>query len=443
MNRKAGLLMNKVVLVSSLTIVSVPLTLLSWALPAYGQPSFENAPINYHTAPARDPVAQLQQQIDQGTVRLDFDEEHGYLKSVLQKLNVSPASQMLVFSKTSFQRQYISPRTPRAVYFNDNVYVGWVQGGDVMEMSAVDPELGAVFYTLRQRAAEKPRFIRDRGDCLSCHASSRTHNVPGHLVRSVFSSPSGLPHFGAGTFRTTHASPLKERWGGWYVTGTHGAQRHMGNVVARNDDQPEKLDLETGANLVDLQQRIDASPYLNGHSDIVALMVLEHQADMHNLITRAHFDARFALRDAKIMNKLLDEPDDYISPSTERRLRSAAEKVVRYMLFVDETVLTDPIKGTSQFTDYFVSLGPKDSKGRSLRDLDLRTRLFRFPCSYLIHSEAFAALPFPLKQRIYDRLWQVVLGEDASEEFAHLSADDRQAIREILTETVPELSERS
>ena len=321
----------------------------------WAQAAFESDPINYHTAPVRDPVARLQQRIDAGEVTLRFESPHGYLKSVLDALQVSPVSQMLVFSKTSLQIQRISPQTPRALYFNDDVYVGWVPHGDVMEASAVDPQQGTVFYTLAQDGGGKPRFVRDRGDCLSCHASSRTSDVPGLLVRSVFTAPSGQPHFGAGSFVTTHASPLKERWGGWYVTGTHGAQRHMGNVLAEDKEHPEQLDREAGANVTDLRSKFDTAAYLTAHSDIVALSVLEHQAELHNLITRTNYDARLAIRDAAIMNKMLGQPEQGLTASTQRRIEHAVEKLLKCLLFAEEARLTDPLRGTSGFAERFVT----------------------------------------------------------------------------------------
>jgi hypothetical protein len=407
--------------------------------PARAQTSFEAEPINYYTAPVDDPVTRLQKQIDDGQVRLDWDAQHGYLPSVLKALGILPESQMLVFSKTSLQQERISPSRPRALYFNDDAYVGWVRYGPVLEISAVDSRQGAMFYTLAQRVAEQPRFVRDRGDCLSCHASSRTWDVPGHIVRSVYTAPDGHPHFGAGTFRTDHSSPFSERWGGWYVTGTHGAQRHMGNVVAADADRPERLDREAGANVTDLTSIVDTGPYLTGHSDLVALMVLEHQADMHNLITRANYDARRALRDGRIMNQMLDEPEDHISESTRRRIENAGQRLLKYLLFVDEATLSDPVCGTSGFAERFSEIGPRDKQGRSLRDFDLQRRLFRYPCSYLIYSEAFDALPDLLREHVVRQLWEILTQRNTSETYQHLSPADRQAILEILRETKPDL----
>lgn len=416
-------------------IVSIAAILVVTSCAPVAVAQYEDVRREYSSAEKSDPVAKLQKQIDEGKVKLEFDDEHGYLESTLKALGVSDSTQMLVFSQTSFQRRRISPRTPRAVYFNDDVYVGWVQNGDVLELSAVDPQYGAVFYTLDQAKSEKPVFVRDRGNCLTCHDSSRTQNVPGHLVRSVYPSPSGMPHFGAGTFRTNHGSPLKERWGGWYVTGSHGDQRHMGNSFVVRQEDAEEMDLDAGANLTDLSGKFDTSRYLTPDSDIVALMVLEHQADMHNYITQANYYARQAIQHAATMNKLMDKPADYVSDSTKRRFEYAGDKLLKYMLFVGETELTDSVQGTSDFAKYFAAQGPRDSKGRSLRDFDLQRRLFKYPCSYLIYSKPFDTLPEPLKAHVYQRLWDILNNRETSEEFAHLDSADRQAIREILTDT--------
>ena len=236
---------------------------------AQGQLEFEREPINYSKATTTDHVSRLQGRLERGEVELSYDTDQGYLRSLLEHLDISISSQMLVFSKTSFQPRRISPRRPRAIYFSDDVFVGWVQDGDVIEVSAADPQLGAVFYTLKQEPTEAPRIVRDRGQCLVCHASSRTAGVPGHLVRSVYTNLSGHPNFGSGTFTTDYRSPFKERWGGWYVTGTHGTQQHMGNVIAPDQEQPEKMDEESGANVTDLSSLVNTAPYLASHSDIV------------------------------------------------------------------------------------------------------------------------------------------------------------------------------
>ena len=396
-------------------------------------------PINYSSGPADDPVSRLQQRIDDGQAKLTYDKRLGYLPSVLEQLGISASSQTLVFSKTSFQQRRISPQRPRALYYNENAYVGWVQGGDMVEISAVDPQKGAVFYTISQRNPQQARFVRHTHECLQCHTSSLTQGVPGHLVRSVFPDAKGYPVLGAGTFRTDHTSPLAERWGGWYVTGRHGGQHHMGNVLLEDEDNPESLPRDVGANVVDLASFCNTSSYLSAHSDIVALMVLEHQTKMHNLITAANYATRQAKFHSRIMNNMLERPADELSESAIRRIQGACERLVRYMLFVDEASLTDPISGTSGFAEEFAAKGPFDDQGRSLRTFDLQGRLFRYPCSYLVYSEAFDALPVVAKQHVYQRLHEILTGSDQSQEFDHLSKDDRRDIFGVLIETKPEL----
>jgi hypothetical protein len=360
---------------------------------------------------------------------------------VLEQLKVPISSQVLVFSKTSFQRSRIAPESPRALYFNDDVYVGFVQGGEVLEFSAVDPELGGTFYLLEQAKTPAPVILRQTHDCLQCHASGKTQDVPGHLVRSVYPEETGQPAFNAGTFNTSHESPMQERWGGWYVTGTHGKQTHMGNVLVSDRAHPEQLDTKAGANVTDLSGKFDTSAYLTSKSDIVALMVLEHQVKMHNLITLANYQAKIAIHYARAINKALGEPENTISESTARRFQGPAEELVKYMLFVDEAELNDPVRGITSFTSDFSARGPRDREGRSLRDFDLNKRLFTYPCSYLIYSKSFDALPGPVRDHVYRRLWEVLTGQDQSPTYARRTAAERKAILEILRETKTGLPE--
>jgi hypothetical protein len=410
-----------------------------WSSVASAQVDFEQPPIDYLKAQPDDPVSKLQVRIDAGDVQLHHAGQAGYLRSVLEALSVPVSSQTLVFSKTSFQLRRISPRTPRAVYFGDDVYVGWVRGGDVMEFSTVDPKLGANFYTLSQEETARPQFRRHTHECLQCHGSSLTRGVPGHLVRSVYAGRDGHPILSARTFLTDQSSPLNQRWGGWYVTGRHGAQRHLGNLIVGPSDTPEDVKTDKGANVVSLSKYCDTSVYLSGHSDIVALMVLEHQSSMHNLITKANFVARIALRDQQVINEMLERPEDYRSESTNRRIQSVVESVLQHLLFADEIVLTDTISGTSDFAREFATSGAHDSNGRSLRQFDLQRRLFKYPCSYLIYSEAFDELPEFVKDKVYRRLWDVLTDKDTTNTFRHLSCDDRKAILEILRDTKPGL----
>jgi hypothetical protein len=268
-----------------------------------------------------------------------------------------------------------------------------------------------------------------------CHGSSQNQGLPGHLVRSLYVDRCGSPVLSMGSHRTDHTSPVEQRWGGWYVTGKSGKQTHLGNLIVSGNLQPEQIENKEGVNVTDLGKRFRTANYLSPHSDIVALMVLEHQAEMHNRITRANLLTRIALHDEAELNKALGRPANTRSESTLSRIRSAGEPVVRYMLFCEEAKLTDKIEGTSSFAREFVQKGTRDPLGRSLRDLDLRQRLFRYPCSYLIYGAAFDALPGAVKDHVLRRLWEVLSGKDQNKDFAHLSAADRKAILEMLRKT--------
>jgi hypothetical protein len=405
---------------------------------ARGQ-DIERDPIHYSAAEPSNAVAELQKRLEAGTARLEYEPEHGYLRSLLKLLEIPESSQVLVFSKTSLQRERISPKTPRAIYFKDDVMVGFCLRGRVIEISAADDSLGTVFYTLDQAREERPAPVRQTESCLICHSSSSNQGMPGHLVRSLFVDRQGNPQLASGSFRTDHSSPLAERWGGWYVTGTSGRQMHLGNMIARGVRRPEAEDNTEGVNVVDLKDRLTVSLYPTPHSDIVALMVLEHQVGMLNRLARAGLETRMALHYQHELNKALGQPLDEPSESARSRIKSVGEAALKYLLFGDEVKLTDPIVGTSSFASDFAARGPRDSKGRSLRDLDLKTRLFRYPCSYLIDSRAFESLPKDVKDYIYQGLWDILTGKRQKKDDPQLSADDRKAILEILRETKPGL----
>ena len=400
---------------------------------------FEREPINYVTAVTDNPVSRLEARLEKGMTHLEHEDRRGYLKSLLKELEVPISSQTLVFSKTSLQRNRIAPRTPRAIYFNDEMYVGFCQHGEVLELSAVDPSLGAVFYTLSQEATETPKPIRQNDNCLLCHGSSNTRGVPGHLVRSVYVDAGGLPVLSMGTQRVDHSRPIEKRWGGWYVTGTHGNQLHLGNLVITSTRQAEPVDNSAGQNVTELDSRFKTSAYLSPHSDLVALMVLEHQAEAHNLLTRASFQTREALHAEAGLNRDLKEPREHRWDSTTTRIKHASEALVKYLLFSGEAPITSKLQGTTTFSVEFSQRGPRDSKGRSLREFDLERRLFKYPCSYLIYSRSFDAIPAEARGIVFRRMWEVLSGVDRSREFAHLSDEDRTAILEILRETKPGL----
>jgi hypothetical protein len=383
---------------------------------------FDHPAIDYMNAPVDDPIVQLQKRVNSGEVKLQYEDNgFGYLRSVLATLKILPDSQMLVFSKTSFQHDRISPETPRSLFFRDDVAVGFVQHGDVLEFAALDPKQGAQFYTLDNAPSAKPIFATNGLTCVQCHDTTPTLGVPGLMVRSVITDSAGEPIAKAPSFITDHTSNISNRWGGWYVTGSTGETEHLGNAVAESQATPSKLDRHPP--MADLKGVIDTSHYLQPTSDVVALMTLEHQSRMWDLITRVGWDARIAAADHKPFN------DEEI------------EDLLRYMLFTKEAKLWSPVSGTSGFTEDFQKLGPRDEQGRSLRDFDLKTRMFKYPLSYMIYSKAFDALPAPVLDRFYHRLHEILTGQDTSASYAKLSPQDRKNILEILLATKKGLPE--
>lgn len=386
------------------------------------QVPYDDEVIKYTGEPSNDPVAQLAKKIESGEVKLPWDEKFGYLPGLLDLLHVPKSSQTLVFSKTSVQRSEITPSNPRSLFFNDDVYLGYIPGAPVMEVSAVDPKLGGVFYSLEQEKVRKPKFTRE-SDCLRCHSGPRSLGVPGHLMRSIGTDLTGELDALTEIEGIDHCTPLADRWAGWYVTGQLGGQTHRGNLVgpeafARHAQDPSYL-----ASLNDLSCFFDPSKYLMPGSDVVALMVLEHQAHMHNYITRLNYEARIMLSMYGHIRYLKHQEDAFL----------------RCLLFTEEAPLTAAISGNPEFTRAFAAPGPRDHLGRSLRDFDLQTRIFLHPCSFLIYTASFDSLPAPIHDHLLERLYAILTGADEDPQFARRTPEERQAILEILRETKPGL----
>jgi hypothetical protein len=399
----------------------------------------ERPPIRYSKTALDNPISQLHDRLKAKIPEWEHDRDFGYLLPVLKELDIPKSSQCLVYSKTSFQRDRITPKTPRAIYFNDEVYVGFCLRGDVLEFSVADPNVGTAFFTLSQDPEERPRFIRQTDNCLACHSGTMTRNMPGHIVRSVYSDPQGQPILSAGTHRTDPTSPFEQRFGGWYVSGTHGKQSHRGNLTFPAKMDPETADLSAGQNLSDLSRQFTAGLYPTPHSDLVALMVLVHQVDVHNRMAYAALETKSALYYQEETRKALGEPEGTKYESVARRIESAASDLLDGLLFVNEYPLKEPIAGTSGFREEFEQRGPADGQGRSLRQFDLKTRLFRYPCSYLILSRTFDQLPREIKNSVVTKLDAILNGKNADPKYAHLGPKERQAIREILLAAKPNL----
>ena len=380
--------------------------------------------VAYRLASRTDAVALLDAKLRAGTATLTFDGPSGYLRSLLAALDVPVESQMVVFSKTSLQAPLINPSSPRTIFFNDSVAVAWMRGGFI-EIAAQDPVYGTAFYVLPQLPATPPSFVANNG-CLGCHYSATAEGVPGLLLRSIPTAADGatLPWLGNATM--DHRTPAAERWGGWYVTGRHGSQPHLGNLTLPDRRAQELPAWSPSRTLTTLAGRFDSSGYLSEHSDIVALLVFQHQARVMNLVTRVGWLARLASADAP-------------PPGVETRLAPAVNELVDYMLFVGEAPIENVV-GTSGFTERFSRQGPRDSKGRSLRDLELTQRLMRYPLSYMVYSAAFDGMPENARDLVYRRMKRILSGEERAPRYAHL-ASSRDAILEIVRETKKGLPE--
>jgi hypothetical protein len=391
--------------------------------------SSDDPGIKYATAPLNNPVVDLNRKLQDGSLRLPFEGRSGYLRAALEALQLPIDSQLLVFSRASLQGKRINEQNPRAVFFNDRVALGWVRDGEILEIAAHDQTEGIVFYTLDQRpdVSDGPLQFKRAFQCLGCHVAGDTLGVPGLLMFSTTRPEppvrSGVPHL------IDQNEALARRFGGWFVTGRTGTDAHMGNDVAALDGRSKR-------DLVSTEGLFEADGYRAFSSDIAAHLVFAHQSRMTNLLTRAGWEARAA--DPSL------HPPFAAAPGEEERIvtmmSGVANDVVDYLLFVDESKLPAAVHSGSGFAERFSASGPRDKKGRSLHELDLTRRVMKYPCSYLIYSPAFDALPPRAKNPIYRRMWEILSGREREPRYrTALSLEDRQAIVEILRDTKKDL----
>ena len=382
--------------------------------------------IEYGTSDLQDIVSRLQGRIIAKEATLSFSTDRGYLDSVLQELNISSTSQILVFSKTSLQQPLISPETPRALYFNDEVYVGWVQGSGILEVASMDPDLGPVFFTLEQKETETPVFNREYELCLRCHDSLSLSGggTPRFIMSSNYTGILGQLVSHEGSVMTTSRTPIRSRWGGWFVSGLHGEQKHLGNVIIESAADLSDERLATSGNLFSIAEVSNLAPYISPFSDIVALMVIEHQIEVQNEIARVNFQSRTLLADDEINDIELND-----------ELLSISEGLIDSLFMTGQPEFLARINGTSGFSENFMSRGKKDSQGRSLRELDLSKSLFKYPFSYLIYSDAYASLPKKVREIIGQRIKEVLSPEYSGDFYPHISPSSKIIIAEILDDT--------
>ena len=393
-------------------------------------------PLRYSDTPATDPIAKLAGELALGKLKIGADTPLDRLRFVLKLLEVPEESQMLVFSKTSKQNALIHPGNPRCLFFNENSYVGYVPGGDI-EVITHDSVLGPVYYIISAGTKEQPlRISRDTSDCLSCHGTARTESVPGVLVRSVFPDEDGHPLLPLGTFQTNHTSPIRERWGGYYVTG-HSSLPHMGNRTYQ--EASERFFPTESPELATLADTIDVSRYPRPTSDIVALMVLEHQCPIYNQLISATMN----YRRVHWLQKTLDPEADPDTGTAGRHADESARRIVDLLLFENEADLgPDGIEGDPAFQEAFTRRFPKDQSGRSLADFQLNDRIFKYRCSYMIYSEAFDALPARVKSAVLSQLRQVLENAPDTGDHPQIKASERRKIATILKETLPAWSKQ-
>lgn len=390
--------------------------------------SRDHPAIRYTDGPRNDAVTALNEALQSGAVGLAFEPGAGYLRSLLDALEVPVESQVTVFSETSFQARWVAPESPRAIYFNDTVAVGWVRGADVLEVASLDPTQGVGFYALDQQPADRPELRRNE-QCLACHLSWDTLGVPGLMTLNTLPLPDDPNAYAVG-WVTDHRSPLEDRWGSWWVTGAPPTLRHLGNrtepfeYVPGGGDPAPVLDTLDGV--------VDLDGYPAPYSDLAALLMLDHRNHMTNLLVRLGWQARVEDHPGAAGGRPARGGD---GPTLE----DTAAEVVDYLLFVDEAPLPPGIVSTSGFAEVYSSQGPFDGRGRSLRRLDLEERLLRHPCSPLVYSAAFDALPARALDAVYRRMWTVLSGAAAEPRYARLSRADRLAVVEILRDTKPNL----
>ncbi|MDD7987053.1 hypothetical protein PQO01_19050 [Lentisphaera marina] len=390
---------------------------------------YETSLIDYENRQANNAIERLNTALREKKTTLDYNNERGYLDALLKELKIPLNSQTLIFSKTSFHRKQIYPSNPRALYFNDEIYVGWVPGTQLLEIAISDPELGGVFYTLEQKKQDSIQLQRD-DSCLSCHVSSRTLNEPGFFIRSVFPDEEGEPISRLGSDTIDHSSEIGARWGGWYVTGKK-TEIHRGNTIYTKSSErigkPHKA-LTTQ----DLHRFFNPDKYLANSSDIEALMVLEHQVQMHNIFTQRNFQAIKMIAAEESINRALGETGR--RPLTKKILNNACEEILEYMLFCDE-VYFRAIEGNANFKEDFAKGKISASNGDSLYKLQFKERISELPCSWLIYSEAFKHLQPDLKQIVLLRLEEILTGKEIPNEYIHLRST-RARIHQVLLETL-------
>jgi hypothetical protein len=389
--------------------------------PAYDD--IDKPPHDYWNRPLKDRFTLLKNDLESGKLALDRSGEKAFLVSFLKALNIPVSSQMLVFSTTSLQLRFITPSNPRALYFTDDLYVGYIPGGR-MEIVSLDPEVGGIFYIFDIPRGEQPVRVERSNRCMNCHAAADTQFVPGIVIKSVVPGPTGGSLNAFRTEQTGHGIPFEQRFGGWYLTGKHAITNHWGNLFGRST--PQGLT----KNPVMPGKTYDAGRYPLGTSDILPQLLHEHQAGFVNRVLEASYRARTDLFASK----------GKLTAAQDAELTKQAQLLTRYLLYADEVSLPGGgLEGDATYKTDFLKDRKPAPNGASLRDFDLKTHLFKYRCSYMIYSPVFRGLPAPLKQRVYQHLYGALNVEKPEKDYAYLPAEEKKSIRAILKATLTDL----
>jgi len=396
------------------------ISLIGTACAAEWEPDLDSEPHRYFQRTAVDRFSRRIPELAEGRLPLDRSSERAFLKSLLRALDIPESSQLLVFSNTSLQLSLINPNNPRALYFSDDLYLGYVPGGKI-EVATIDAELGAVFYIFDIPRSDSRVVVERARRCMNCHANEDTLKVPGLSVKSVAPGPGGgsLDTFHPG--QSGHTQPLAERFGGWYVTGTGGFDGHWGNRMGRlYQGELSATPLEPGT-------RFSFERYPVATSDLLAHLLHEHQVGGVNRLIRAQYRFR------ELHHRNGGSVPQALPPDLETELAD----LLGYLLFAQEAPIpASGIPGNPAFREGFAR-NRKVVDGHSLKDLDLQTRLLRFRCSYLIHTPFFEGLDADLRRRILRDLDHALSPEKRNAASRHLSDSEAAVIRTILRATVP------
>lgn len=391
----------------------------------------EHPAIRYAEQLPGDKVAALDRTLRNQGRTLTPEGPTGYLRPLLQALDIPVESQLLVFSKTGLQREFTGPRNPRALYFGDSVVVGYIPGAPSLEIAAQDPRHGVMFYTLRQDASAGPPTLERRTECLACHVSAATLEVPGFIVRSNMVGEDGNAMPRLGSFTVNHRTPHTERWGGWFVTGNatappYGPLGHLGNLTVTPHPTSGPAILSNNVLIEWLNRPEEGNRHLASDSDLAALMTFDHQMHGLNAITRLGWEARVAAAESRTVQN-------------DQALQARVKDLAEYLLFTGEASLAFEVTPRPGFAEALAARAPKDTRGRALTDFDLTKRVFKYPCSYLVYSDSFKALPPDVREAVYRQMFVILAGRPGRDGYPHLAAADRSAIAQILRDTVPDL----